>query len=122
MYYTAKNATGLFVSFLKVNLPACCNLSASCNKVVGLIKLQQLKIRLQALQTCYNLFKQLVPSLWITSFDDQLAASLLTTYNTLVVNKLSQTMRTHPDIGLLITSLLHDVNRLFATCAFCCVI
>ena len=34
--------------------------------------------------------KQLVPSLWITTFDNQLAASdLLTTCNRLVVNKLS---------------------------------
>ena len=62
------------------------------------------------LQTCYNLFKQLVASLWITSFDNQLATSLLTAFNTLVVNKLSQAMRTHPDIGLLITSLLQDVR------------
>ena len=67
------------------------------------------------LQTCYNLLKQLAASLWIKSFDSQLATSLLTTCNRLVVNKLSQAMRTHPDIGLLITSLLiQDVNRLVA--------
>jgi hypothetical protein len=34
------------------------------------------------------------------------------------VNKLSQAMRTHPDIGLLITSLFQVVNKLVATCAF----
>ena len=59
-------------------LPACCNLStnfsisSSCNKSV--------KIRLVTtcrLQTCYNLLKQLAASLWITSFDNQLATSLL---------------------------------------------
>ena len=27
-------------------------------------------------------------------------------------------MRTHPDIGLLITSLLQDVNKLVAACVF----
>ena len=64
------------------------------------------------LQTCYNLLKQLAAILWITSFDNQLATSLLTTCNTLVVNKLSQAMQTHPDIGLLITSLLQDVNMM----------
>ena len=35
-----------------------------------------------------------------------------------VVNKLTQAMRTHPDIGLLITNLLQDVNRLAITWAF----
>ena len=77
------------------------SISSSCNKSV--------KIRLVAachLQTRYNLLKQLEASLWITSFDNQLATSLLTTCNRLVVNKLSQAIRTHPDIGLLITSLL----------------
>ena len=44
-----------------------------------------------------------VASLWITSLHNQLATSLLTTCNRLVVNKLSQAMRTHPDIGLLTT-------------------
>ena len=66
------------------------------------------------LQIYDNLLKQLAASLWITSFDNQLATSLLTTCNRLAVNKLSQAMRTHPDIGLLITSLLQDVNRLVA--------
>ena len=48
----------------------------------------------------------------------------MTTCNSLVVNKLSQVMRTHPDIGLLITSLLQNVNSLVETCIFifwlCC--
>ena len=40
------------------------------------------KVRLIATrywQTCYNLLKQLAARLWITSFDNQLATSLLTT-------------------------------------------
>ena len=49
-------------------------------------------------QTCYNLLKQLAASLWITSFDNQLATSLVTARNRLVVNKLSQAKRTDPDI------------------------
>ena len=48
--------------------------------------------------------------LWITSFDNQLATSLLTTCNRRVRRELSQAMRTHPDIILLITNLLQDVN------------
>ena len=48
----------------------------------------------------------------------QLVTSLLTSCSRLVVNKLLQAMRTHPDIGLLTTSLLQEVNRLVATCAF----
>ena len=53
------------------------------------------------LQTCCNLLKQLAASLWITSFDNQLASSLFTTCNRLVVNKLSQAMQMHPEIRLL---------------------
>ena len=71
------------------------SISSCCHKSV--------KIRLFAtchLQTCYNLLKQLAASLWITSFENQLATSQLTTFNRLVVNKLSQAMRTHPDITL----------------------
>ena len=67
------------------------SISSSCNRSV--------KIRLVAnchLRTCYNLLKQLAASLWITSFDNQLATSLLTTCN----------------------NLLQDVNRLVATCVF----
>ena len=64
----------------------CMSIPSSCNKSV--------KIRLVAtchLQTynCYNLLKQLVASQWITSFDNQLAPSLLTTCNRLVVNNAS---------------------------------
>ena len=90
--------------------------------LISLSYIKSVKIRLFAtchLQTCYNLLKQLVPSPWLTSFDNQLAASLLTTWNKLVVNKLSRAVQTHPDIGLLITSLFQvDVNRLIATRAF----
>ena len=42
----------------------------------------------------------------------------ISTCNRFVVNKLSHTMQTHADISLLITSLLQDVNRLVAKCAF----
>ena len=93
------------------------SISSSCNKSV--------KIRIVVtchLQTCYNLLKQLAASLWITSFDNQLVISLLTTCNRLVANKLPQAMQTHPDIALLITSLLLDVNlgncnlRVFLVC------
>ena len=88
--------------------------SSSCKKSV--------KMRLVA--TCYlqncstcNL-KKLVASPWITSFDNQLATSLLTTCNRLFVNKLSQAMRTHSDIGLLITRLLLNLKRPVANCMF----
>ena len=63
-----------------------------------------LKIRLVAtchVQTCHDLLEQLVASPRITSFGNPLATSLLTTCNRPIVNKLSQAMRTHPDIGLL---------------------
>ena len=89
------------------------SISSSCNKSV------QIRLVLTChLQTCYNFLIQLAASLWITRFDNQLATSLLTTCNRLFVNKLSQTMPTHPDIGLLITSLLQDVSRLVATSTF----
>ena len=89
--------------------------SSSCNKST--------KMRLIAtcrLQTCYTFLKLLAASLGITSFDNQLETSLLTTCNRLVVNKLSQDMRTHPDIDLLITSLLQDVN--WRVASFSCLI
>ena len=90
------------------------SISSSCSKSV--------KIRLVAtchLQTCYNLLKQLAASKWITSFDNQLATinsadKLQQTFR----HKLWQAMRTHPHIGLLITSSLQHVNRLVRTCAF----
>ena len=53
-------------------------LLGSCDKSV--------KIRIAAtchLQTGYNLLKQLAASLWIPSFDNQLATSLLTACNRL---------------------------------------
>ena len=53
------------------------------------------------LHTWYNLLKQLATSLLMTSLDNQHATSLLTTWNRLVINKLSQAVRTSPDIGLL---------------------
>ena len=73
------------------------------------------KIRLAAtchLQTCHNLLKQLASSLWMASFGNQLAPSLSTTCNRLVVIKLSQAMRTHPDIGSLTKLLLVVVDLL----------
>ena len=54
----------------------------------------------------------------MTSFDHQLASSLLTTYNGRNFSKLSKAMRAHPDIGLFITSSVQDVNGLVAICAF----
>ena len=68
------------------------SVSSSGNKSV--------KIRLVAtrhLQICFNLLRQLAANLWITSFDNQLTTSLLTTCNKLVFKKLSQAIRTHPD-------------------------
>ena len=82
------------------------SISSSCNKSVK-------KIRLVAtchLQTCSNLLKQLAASLWITSFDNQFATSLFTTCNRRFVNRPLQAMRTHPDIGSSIKSLLKDDN------------
>ena len=46
-----------------------------------------------AIRPNFALSKQLAASLLITSLDDQLATSLLTTCNRLVGNKLSQAMR-----------------------------
>ena len=86
---------------------------SSCYKFV--------KIRLVAtcqLQTCYNLLNKFAASLWITRYDNQLATNLLTTCNRLVINKLSQAVRTHPDIAIWITRLLQDANRLVEISAF----
>ena len=95
-------------------------LVASCqlHRLVLTFNKLQLTCQFHGVATIYNLLKHLAASLWITSFDNQLATSLLTTCNRLVVNKLSQAMRTHPDIGLLITSLLQVVHRLVANCMF----
>ena len=89
---------------------------SACNKLQQTfqfhLKLQEISLN----QTCCNLsfvdLLQLVEtSLWITSFEIQLATSSLTTCNRLA-------MRTHPDIGLLIKSLLQNLFRLVPTCAF----
>ena len=84
-------------------LSDCCNLSTSCNKLVNFMNVQQVCLN----QACYNLsfadLLQLAASLWITSFDTQLASCLLKTCSRLVNNKLSQVMRAHAAIGLLIT-------------------
>ena len=62
------------------------------------------------LQTLLDLLMQLAASLWMKNFENQLSTSLLTTCNKLAINKLSQAMRTHPAIGLLITNLLKVVR------------
>ena len=64
-------------------LPPFWNLSTSWNKLVNIVA--KLLVATYHLQTCYNLLKQLAESLWITSFYNQLATSLLTTCNRLVV-------------------------------------
>ena len=90
--------------------------SSSCNKLV--------KVRLAAtcdLETCYSLLKQLASSLWITSFENKLATSQLTTCNRLVVNKLSQAMQTHPDVGLLKQVVNRCQQTCFNRCVFGCV-
>ena len=89
--------------------------SSSCKKSV--------KIRLVAtyyLQNCStcNLLKKLVPSPWITSFDNQLATSLFTTCNRLFLNKLSQVMRTHSDISLSLARLLLNFKSLLQIACF----
>ena len=56
-----------------------------------------LKSGLLQLVICRLVIQLVAANLWITSFDNQLLPSLLTTCNKLVVNKLSQAMRTHPD-------------------------
>ena len=86
------NFTGLFCAFCRFQNQACCNLS-------------------------FADLVQLAASLWITSFDNKLANSLLTTYNRLVDKKLSEAMRTYPDIGLS-NWMLQGIDRIVATCAF----
>ena len=66
---------------------------------------------------------QLTTNLWIKSFDNQLAESLLTASNKRVVNKLSQAIRTQYAVTSLmywvvVTILLQDINRLVTTCVF----
>ena len=101
-FYTAK--TPYTCCTLSI-LPAGCNLSTklsillSCSNICRLVT------------TCWNNLQQ--------AADNKFAyICLLTTCNGPVVNNLSQAMRTHPDICLLNTSLLQDVNKLVATCTF----
>ena len=85
---TGKNATELLQI---VNFTICqqvatnLSISSSCTSLLksGLLQLVICKL------VNYNLLKQLVASVWIKSFDHQLATNLLTTLNRLVVNKLS---------------------------------
>ena len=58
-------------------LPACCNLSTSCNKVVNFIKLQRTSQLKSGLKQC-------AASLWIASFGNQFATSYLKTCNRLM--------------------------------------
>ena len=78
--------------------------SSSCNKSV---KIKHV-IATCHLQTCYNLLKQLAPGLLITSLEDQLATSLLTT-------DLSST--SCRDIRM--RSLCQDVNSSLQLVRFC---
>ena len=112
--YTAKNATGLLQVVNFTNLLQLVNkLQQACQFYQVATSL--LKSGLLQFVICWNnLLKQLAESLLITSLDNQFATSLLTTCDRLVLNKLSQAMRTHPDIGLC-NKLLQDVKRLVAT-------
>ena len=98
-------------------LQASRDLSTSCNELVSFFKLQaacqnQACCNLSFADLLYNSLKQLATSLWVTSFGNQLATSLFTNCNRLIVNKLSQAMRTHPDLGLLTMSLLNKSSSL----------
>ena len=86
--------------------------SSSCDKSV--------KIRFVAichLQTCYNLLNQFANSLLMTSYNNQLVTSLVTTCNRPAV-----TSRRKPCERILISAccnkLLQDVNRLVTTFSF----
>ena len=105
MLYTAKNTADLLhvVNFTCQQVAISCllkSLVATCH-----------------LQTCYNLLKQLAKSPLITSFDNQLATSLLTTCNRLVVTSCRKPCE-HILISVCCNKLLQDVNRLVATCVF----
>ena len=88
--------------------------------VIQLVKLQQICQfhPVATNQVCRNLsfgnLLQLVETTRSKPADDTFSQS---TCNRLVVNKLSEAIRTHPNIGL-VTSLLQDVNNLLQTCAF----
>ncbi len=88
-------------------LPARCKLPTSCIKPVDFIKLHQVCEH----ETCCNLIfadlLQVDETTYIKPVCSlQLAASLLTTCNRLVIIKPEQAMRTHPDIGLVIADVL----------------
>ena len=82
------------------------SISSSCNQSVKIMHCTFKKIVICRLLQL--VVKQLVARLWIKRFDSELATSLFTNCCRLVVNKLSQAMRTHPDIGSLITSLFQE--------------
>ena len=71
-------------------------LEATCQQVAtSLLKSGLLQLVIYRLvTTCWDNLQQ-------ACWNNQLATSLLTTCKRLVVNKLSQAMRTHPDMGLL---------------------
>ena len=103
--YTAKNATD-FIQVVKFT-----GLFQFANKLhqarqfhqFAMSIYVQIKLVLSChLQTCCSLLEQLqfASSLWITSFDNQLAKSLWRTLNRPVVNKLSQTMPKSSDVRL----------------------
>ncbi len=102
--YTAKNAADLMQV---VDFTALMQLPTNCIKPVDFIKLYQVCEH----QTCCNLiFADLLQVDETTCIkhacSSQLAASLLTTCNRLVIIKSEQAMRTHPDISLVIAELL----------------
>ena len=101
--YILVNSHRLVASCQFYRLVTNLSFSSSCNKSV--------KIKHVAtchLQTCYNLLKQLAPVLLITSLEDQLATSLLTT-------DLSST--SCRDIRM--RSLFQDVNSSLQLVRFC---
>ena len=113
----------------------CCRLSilplvATCQQVAtGLSRSGLLQLVISRLvttchfQTCYNLLKHVATSLLINLQQVclQLATSLLTTYNRLVVTSCRK-----PCERILISAccnkLLQDVNRLVTTCPFLAVL
>ena len=92
-------------------------------QVVDFSHLLQVSLLHQVEQVCENhaccnlIFAdllQLASSLLIKSLNYQLAASLLTTCNRLIIIKPGQAMRMHPDVGL----MTEACDRLAATYAF----
>ena len=65
------------------------------------------------LLTLIQLVKTTCRKLADNKFRQSTSTTLLATCNRLFVKKLSQAMRTHPDIGLLITGLSQDVSWLY---------